>query len=259
MTIEELHKILFADANPVYYDIGARKRIEIPWLRLAKQGLANAYGFEPDPIEHQRLSQSTVVTYLPHALGNYCGTSKFYITKNRGCCSCKKPNFDLLDRYPYTKGNFNIVRQSEVDIVTLNSLIVKNLLPAPDFIKIDVQGLEYEVIEGCDQYLDNIKGIKLETHFQPMYEGEKTFAEIYDYLTKKGFILRQLNNIAYYDGDQLEWDAFFTRPIGPDISYLYNMFFSKIYGLDPPKLAALCRQHQHTNIPDKQFYNQYPW
>ena len=259
-TVEKLHSILFAETNPVYYDIGARNRIETPWLNLAKQGLVDAYGFEPDPAEYERLRHNPDVTILPYALGNRNGISDFYVTRNSGCSSCLKPNYELLEKYPYTKGSFNLKRKTTVELVTLNSLIDKGKLPPPEFIKIDVQGLEYEVLEGCSRYLHNVKGIKLETHLQPLYEGERTFFEIYEYLYAQGFILRQMNNISYYDGEQIEYDAFFVRPISADESYLFDMFFGKIYALEPPKMGAMSRTHRSNNtIPEKDFYNKYPW
>mgnify|MGYP000275893622 CR=1 FL=1 len=57
------------------------------------------------------------------------------------------------------------------------------------FLKIDTQGFEYNVLEGALKSLPYIKGIELEMSFVPLYKDEKTFAEMHDYITNKGFQL----------------------------------------------------------------------
>jgi len=246
---------------PIFYDIGCRGGIEKQWKKHIIDNKVIAYGFDPD-VEHcKNLSKADNQTkFISKALSNYQGTSKFYKTKNLGCCSCKEPNLDFLKRYPHTFGSFRIMKESTIEVTTLNNLIDDKIILPPNYIKIDVQGLEYEVLEGCDKHLKNVYGIKLETHFQPIYKKEKTFFEVYDLLVNKhGFMLRQLNNISYYDGDQLEYDAFFTRgPLTPNDTYLKDMFFSKIYNLDPPRIACMSRAHRNnSNIPEKKFYEKY--
>jgi FkbM family methyltransferase len=246
---------------PVFYDIGCRGGVEKFWQGLIDTDKVIAYGFDPDVGHCKKLSDKDQKSnFIPVALSNYTGTSDFYITRNSGCCSCKEPRIDFLQQYPYTVDSFNVKKKTTINVTTLNNLISQNEIKPPNYLKIDVQGLEYEVLEGCSEHLHNVYGIKLETHFQPLYEGEKTFFEIYNLLVNKyGFMLRQLNNISYYDGDQLEYDAFFTRgPLTPDDTYLKDMFFSKIYNLDPPRIACMSRSHENNNtIKNKEFYKKY--
>ena len=246
---------------PVFYDIGCRSGIEKVWKGLIDSDKVIAYGFDPDTEHCKKLSNADKKSnFIPLALSNYTGTSDFYITKNRGCCSCLEPRIDFLQKYPYSVGSFHVEKKTNIQVTTLNKLISENKIKPPNYIKIDVQGLEYEVLEGCNQYLDSVYGIKLETHFSPIYKGEKTFFEIHDLLVNKyGFMLRQLNNISYYDGDQLEYDAFFTRgPLRPNELYLRDMFFGKIYDLEPPRISCMSRAHRNNNtIKDKEFYKKY--
>ena len=242
---------------PVFYDIGVRYGFESLWASLIQAGHVIGYGFDPDEDHCKTLSNGNGKV-LPYALGDKVGKEDFYVTANLGCCSCKEPNHELLEKYPQTKWSFEVTEKTEIETTTINQLVDDGEIPPPNFIKIDVQGFEYEVLKGCDKYLDNVYGIKLETHMQPMYKDEVTFFGIYDYLVnEKGFMLRQLNQNSYYDGEALEFDAFFTRgPLTPDDVYLRDTFFSKIYGLDPPKIGMLSSMFRNKKIPGQEFYKE---
>jgi len=57
------------------------------------------------------------------------------------------------------------------------------------YLKIDVQGLEKQVLEGASQILRFIKGIQLELSLVPLYEGETLFRDMLDNLDKLGYEL----------------------------------------------------------------------
>ena len=54
------------------------------------------------------------------------------------------------------------------------------------FLKIDVQGLEKQVLEGATAILPLVKGIKLELSLVPLYEGQVLFQEMIDIVEKLG-------------------------------------------------------------------------
>lgn len=43
----------------------------------------------------------------------------------------------------------------EVDVITLDDLIYRNAIPKIDLIKIDVEGIEWEVLSGGKRFIDN--------------------------------------------------------------------------------------------------------
>lgn len=57
------------------------------------------------------------------------------------------------------------------------------------FLKIDVQGLETQVLEGATQVLSRISGLQLEMSLAPLYQGEPLFREMLDRLDRLGFEL----------------------------------------------------------------------
>ena len=65
-------------------------------------------------------------------------------------------------------------------------------------VKIDVQGVEFEVLQGAGERLDDVSAIIIESPFEVSYYGAAGFDEIYRFLTAWGFAyegaLGQLNS-----------------------------------------------------------------
>jgi len=82
------------------------------------------------------------------------------------------------------------------------------------FLKIDVQGLEKQVIEGATAILPSIKGIKLELSLVPLYEGQVMFKEMIDIIEKLGYELYGIEPgfTAEKTGRMLQMDGIFFKP-----------------------------------------------
>ena len=60
--------------------------------------------------------------------------------------------------------------------------------PPPDFLSLDVQSGEYEVLLGARNALDHsICGLNVEVEFGEMYVGQRRFQDVYDLLDEAGF------------------------------------------------------------------------
>ena len=86
--------------------------------------------------------------------------------------------------------------------------IVENVL-----IKLDVQGTEDKVIMGGERLLSRASILIVETSFQPLYQGQPLFDDIYEMLRQRAFVyagsedtLRNPN-----DGSILQCDSVFCR------------------------------------------------
>ena len=84
-------------------------------------------------------------------------------------------------------------------------------MPAPDAVKIDVQGYEHEVLQGFGGLLQGCLGIELETHVYPVYQDQKLLGDLIALLEPYGFVLRRLSPVPSFDGDVVELDAWFTQ------------------------------------------------
>lgn len=82
------------------------------------------------------------------------------------------------------------------------------------FLKIDVQGLEKQVLEGATAILPLVKGIKLELSLVPLYEGQVLFKEMIDIIEKLGYELYGIEPgfTAEKTGRVLQMDGIFFKP-----------------------------------------------
>ena len=58
-----------------------------------------------------------------------------------------------------------------------------------DFIKIDTQGSELDILEGSLDFLSRTVGIEVEMEFVEVYKGQPLFDEVNSFLTRNGFNL----------------------------------------------------------------------
>jgi len=78
----------------------------------------------------------------------------------------------------------------EVEAKTLDELIEISGVDHIDFLKVDIEGAEYEVIENCTK-LDMIRQMSFEWH-----RGAVNFAKFLIFLKEKGF------TVAWFEGDE---------------------------------------------------------
>jgi hypothetical protein len=56
-----------------------------------------------------------------------------------------------------------------------------------DFLKLDTQGSEYEVLKGGLKTLSKTKNLKVEVEFDQWYKGQKIAPEVDEFITSLGF------------------------------------------------------------------------
>ncbi|PRD41169.1 hypothetical protein C5748_22660 [Phyllobacterium phragmitis] len=191
----------------VVVDVGARGGARMEWLGYGKQ--IEFVLVEPEPAAAESLRKQGC-TVIEAGLSNVQGKSPLYITRYPACSSLLRPNDAVLSRY-HLAPIFDVVATTEITTERYDGLYAAGKVPAPDVIKIDVQGLEYEILEGCGDLLSGCSAIELEAHFYPLYLGQKLIGDIVTYLDGFDFALRKLSEQANFDGERVEFNAFFTK------------------------------------------------
>ena len=112
-------------------------------------------------------------------LGNRPGSSSMY--------EPQKKNFDLHNIKEKDYEKFNITNKQEVECDTLNNLLdglkIKNL----DYLKIDTQGSELEILKGIGNYRPLL--IRLEAHIFSMYKDVPSWDKLLNYLYEMNYVL----------------------------------------------------------------------
>jgi FkbM family methyltransferase len=176
-------------------DIGANIGIFTIAAKLAAPD-AVVYSFEAIPDTHQVLEQNislygwSDVHAFNFAIGSQDNTEKIFTvfphmpgnsTIHTAIKDAQKPVLDQI----FGKEISDYLNQAESRVVkvrTLSSLIHELEITVIDYLKIDVEGDEFSVLEGIeDSHWPMIKQAALETHSEPLRD------QVCEYLQKQGF------------------------------------------------------------------------
>jgi FkbM family methyltransferase len=184
-----LFKQLIGGSPIVLVDVGARGGIAPKWQPLNES--LQIIGFEPDAEECKKLNAAGgKCVYYPIALAGKKGVIKLNVTRNQDCASIIEPNKELLDRFQSPE-DFEVVDTPEIPCDTLDNVVATNNVQSIDFIKVDTQGSELEILRGAEKTLSQcyVFGVEVEAEFSPMYKDQSFFADIDVFLREKGFTL----------------------------------------------------------------------
>ena len=155
------------------------------------------YGFEieKEVCDKMNLESLKQITYYPYALGKTNEKKKLYITQHPMCSSLYKPNEDLNKLY-YNLEVTKLIKESEIDTISLDFFAEKYDVIDIDFIKIDVQGAELDIFQGATKSLQNVLQIVCEVEFIPLYENQPLFGDVCNLLKKNDLIFNKFLGLA---------------------------------------------------------------
>ncbi len=139
----------------VFWDIGANIGY-YSWLLLSKNQAIQSYLFEPDPsnadcirktIERAKLSNATLFQV---AASDTNGITNFAVDTLSGATGTLEIDSGEFNKTQYGRRSPII----QVDQSALDDLFTQGLLPAPDLIKIDVEGSEHRVLRGAQRLIE---------------------------------------------------------------------------------------------------------
>ena len=152
---------------------------------------------EPIKDEADKLKKENYKVISKGLWSNNC-VKKLYIMKKRlGSSSLYKPNKDAYALYDLKKKNypsFEVSNEIDIECTTikesLNNLNIEKL----DFLKIDTQGAEIEILKGLGNYLPLL--LKIEVQIVPMYENIPDWSELINHLYKLNYMTCEWEEIG---------------------------------------------------------------
>ncbi|MEQ1761242.1 MAG: FkbM family methyltransferase [Vicinamibacterales bacterium] len=194
---------LLGDRKFVLIDGGAKGGVQKEWVPLlpilkvvafdpywseevnasAKPGASSANGSageksKPYPAE---------TIFVPKGLGPSEEAQPFYVTTGPSMRSVIPPDTERARLYGL--GDYAVV-QSVVDIpmTTIDAAVAQYELPFVDFIKLDTQGSELDVLKGAPKTVGRMAfGLRVETCLNPLYERQPLFTDVDTYVRAQGF------------------------------------------------------------------------
>lgn len=146
------------------------------------------FAFEPEPKSFELLKKNVEingyknVTLIPKAISQTTGKIRLHVSQdNLGTHS--------ISKIYYVKNNF-----IDIDSITLDDFVnecEKNI----DFIKMDIEGAEFDVLKGGVNLLKNSTNLKILTEFAPhMIKDFGSPTEFLDFFVNNGFKIYDIKN-----------------------------------------------------------------
>lgn len=150
------------------------------------------FGFDPHPDADLSIDHSANVQMIRTALGAARGKLRLFHTAADGASSSFMPNLAYIGKLRHGSGApldelMAVVSESEVDMVDLDGWRRETGAPAFDFMKLNVQGAELEILRGAPATLEDCLGVQCEVAFAPIYLGAPVFRDVDAFLDSAGF------------------------------------------------------------------------
>ena len=186
-TYEELESKIMEEKiemGNIVVDVGAN--IGLHTLNMARivGNTGQVFAFEPDPSNFEILKKNVKINNYKNiileqkAVGDKHGRTTLYQSDHPG-----KHRI-----FPQTE---QAKSQVQVELTNLDNYFDSDMIDKINFIKIDVEGLEFSVLKGMKNILKNSKKIKILFEFMPENTMEVGFTpiELLNYLTSNDFKL----------------------------------------------------------------------
>jgi FkbM family methyltransferase len=185
--MESLHQILAPSRLTSIVDVGANPIDgDPPYKAMLAAGLCEVTGFEPQAEALARLEEKKGPRerYLPYALGDG-SRGLLNVCELEGMTSLLVPDprrLALFNLFPIWG---RVKNQIPVDTRKLDHIAEISRM---DFLKMDVQGSEREVLTHGRARLKDAVVVQTEVSFVPLYQDQPVFGEIDLMLRREGFI-----------------------------------------------------------------------
>lgn len=182
-------------AQPLgFIDVGARGGVHNLVSPIAS--MTAVLGFEPDPEACAELndrlpghSSWAATRFLPVAVADRAGPATLHLCEAPTNHSLRPVNRAFAERYRMVKfaqtGRFELQTQT-LDHVLFS--IPPDDRPWGEFVKLDTQGTEFEILQGAERMLkERSVAAFVEVEFCQIYEGQKLFSELEAFFRERGF------------------------------------------------------------------------
>lgn len=221
-------KGILGEATITLVDVGARN-VSVEELMPLQRHL-RYIGFDADSEEVERLNQKRnnfkSSKFISAFVGKKDELVKFDIHYKEGESSIL-PFSENYIKWFLGGGNNYIKKQIEIRSNSLDELIDEDI----DFIKLDTQGTEYEILGNAQNCLNSTLMVECEVEFFQVYKKQKLAHDIFEMMNNLGFELLYLNRIfgqsSYFKGESRGQIVFGDALFGLSREKAINLEFRK--------------------------------
>jgi FkbM family methyltransferase len=187
----DLIDLLLNQEKIIALDVGAQGGFNSDYFISKKYN----HFFEPILVEPIKEAVEELKKKNKHVIENALWSSqakkKIYILGNRlGSSSMYEPNPIFFDLHKIKKKdyqNYKVTKEIEVNCETLNDSLSALKINKLDYLKIDTQGAELEILKSIGNYRPLL--IRIESHVHSMYKNVPSWNELLDHLYKLNYLV----------------------------------------------------------------------
>ncbi len=205
----------FAQKPLVVVDVGARGGFEEHWSLYGNQ--VKLIGFEADAEECERLNQQMSNSgnqFFPVALHQNRDRKTFYLTAYPPASGFYPVDTGFWHRFVGER-NLSVVKTLEMGTVDFDSFASENNINYVDFMKLDTEGSELDILKGAVSFLKkSVMGLSVEVEFLSLHKGQPIFSDVDLFLGSLGF---RLYDLAIYRDDRKALPVLTSSPISTPV------------------------------------------
>ena len=209
-SVEHCHALADLSCQTVI-DIGAN-RGQFALIAKALFPAARIFSFEPltqlAPVFRRIFANDPDVHFFSTAIGVKAARQTMHVSARDDSSSLLPISEEQCRVFPGTEE----VSTTEVSITPLHEQISEQDITRPCLLKIDVQGYELAVLQGCELLLHCCDVIYCECSFLSLYEGQALADEVIHWLWQRGFVLQGVYNTSYDKSGKAVQADFLFKP-----------------------------------------------
>jgi len=170
----------------VIVDVGAAMGVDERWLPA--ESLIQFVTFEPDTRSQDYATTAKTVNFAT-GLSAEKGKKALHLTTFAPASSLYPLNMAQLQDFANREWHES-AGSIPIEVDTLNNCLAARPELRPDFMKVDVEGADLDVLKGASDFLDTtLMGLQIEVSFIERHKGAPFFAETDAFLREQGFAL----------------------------------------------------------------------
>jgi FkbM family methyltransferase len=176
----------------IWIDVGAHEG-ELTFPVAAVNSSLLVYAFEPNLHAASRImGRLRNYVVMPIAIAEKDGSAELHVNAYEASSSLL-PTDEIGIKSWVTEEHFEVIGSVIVPTMRLDTFMDGAGIAAVDFLKIDAQGLDLDVVKSAGDRLRDVAKIQLEATTVPyhQYEGVPDRKEILEYMESKGFRLAE--------------------------------------------------------------------
>lgn len=202
LIVDFLMRAMRIDA-PTYLDLGTHHPSYINNTYLFYENGCSGVCVEPDPalfFEIRKKRKRDICLNVGVGLGEE-ERAKFYVLSSKTLNTFSKDEAERYQAY----GNQRIEKVLEIPLVKVNRIIDENFNKSPNFVSIDIEGLDLEVIKSFDFSRHRPEVFCIETLIYTEDKTEKKIIEIMDHMKSQNYFVYADTYINTIFVNQASW------------------------------------------------------